>query len=161
MEIDFSTAAIGFAAILAFVLPIAFIYSSTQKTKKQAFRLLESLASANNCALLQKEHFASFCMGIDNEKKMFFFVDTEIKSEQSSIVIKLENFNRCVIDKETIEVKSETTTTIEITKLMLRFRGKEGHTDQQVVLYDGEKKAQVFGELQLAERWKKIIDTAI
>jgi hypothetical protein len=158
MKIDFGTAAVGSIATLAFVVPIIMIYLNSKKREKKAFRTLKNLAEKHNGKLNQLDSCADIFIGIDTENKMLFALNLE-ESPENATIIELSEYKSC----QAIETRNEYVLNNEkqtlISKLDLHFVAKNNGRDTKFVLFDLEKKSQLFGELQLAERICKSVNT--
>ena len=152
MKMDLSTLFIGLISTLTFVLPFTLIYLNSKKRNAKAFYQLNKLAEQHNCQMQEKEIFAGLSFGIDTQKKVLFFVDSNENREQSK-VLELENFAKCQINRVVKEFIVNNEKQSIITKIELLFTGKAGTKDEHIEIFDYEKKSQIFGELQLADRW--------
>jgi hypothetical protein len=160
MKMDLSTIAIGVISTLAFVLPFTLMYINTKKRNTKAFEHLNKLAEQQNCVIHEKEVFAGLSLGIDKNKKALFFVNSN-ENQGMTKSIELSNFSKCLINRVNKEFVMNNEKQNIITNIDLIFIGKVGFNDEKIEIFDHEKKSQLFGELQLADRWHSKINAIV
>lgn len=160
MEMDLSTALIGIISVLAFAIPIAVIYINNKKREMKSFQKLHDLAARRNCAIQDKEIFVGMSIGLDKNNTALLFINSNENQEVSQF-INLNNFSKCHVNRSVQEFNVNNDKQSQITKIELHFLGKTGVKDEKIEIFDYEKKSQLFGELQFAERWCSRINSIL
>jgi hypothetical protein len=114
---------------------------------------LQDEAQKVNCTIQEHEFCCNMMIGLDKTNNTIFFIKkTDVKCEQSLIV--LSGIKQC----ELLKTLRSTHEPNQIEKLALNFISKDDKVACVVLnFYDSNERFQMNGELQMIEKWHKII----
>lgn len=155
---DFDSLILGVAFILICASPFVLIYFNGKKTEKRTLQLLSRFATQNNSKLSQSESCGDFAIGLDETLKRLLFVKKNSDNDVS-VCIDLNQMEACIPNTTRIPSKN-TTPTITYVGLGLVPQGNKGK-ETTLIFYDERINTQLTGELQLAEKWSKNINSLL
>lgn len=152
---DFSVLLIGIITISALVLPFVFSYRSDARKAKKNYILFSQLAAEKSLAITQVDVLTNGIIGIDNDKNKLGFAPLDLSFFK---IIELEKVDKCRLrnNSRTVGTKANAYTVTESIELEFNFINKKEQV-YSINFYDASKNFQLRGELQLAEKWQKII----
>jgi hypothetical protein len=141
----------------AFVVPIILMQINRKKKEKKLQNSLKEFAKKHNCQISQLENCRDFVVGVDTQKKQFFYYKpANEKGKEVAKSIDLSGVQSCRVVNYSRSVNNNGTV---IDKLQLGFSPKV-KTKPEILLdfYDAEKNMQMDGELLLLEKWTGILN---
>lgn len=158
MELDFGTIAIGLFSVLACVLPFALDYRSRKNKENYLLQPLKKIAQQQNCQISEYEVGRNFVIGIDKAKNSVFFYKEE-KENAISKSIDLATIQDCKVITSHKTMNHAKGSYKVVIKLELSFISiNQGKTEQTWELYNADISPQLNGEVQLTEKWSKLIN---
>lgn len=156
---DLGVTLIGVLTVALCAMPFIITYRSRKKKEKQFLLSLNEIAKQHDCIITQYEVFGNFTIGIDESKNFVFFVlnaQEELKQQQ---YVDLSTIKTCEITKNH-RLTSKKEKVIDRLSLNLDFVDK---SKPNVILdfYNSDVSYQLNGEIQLAEKWNKLINTML
>lgn len=161
---DSATFIIGAISIAIFILPFAVTRMNRKKQEKQLLQSLSNLAKQHNCKITQHEFCSDFVIGLDeNANSLFFFKrHRQNGNKETAHHINLSEFQNCNIINKNRVVKSNGSDSKVIDRLELSFTPVAKNQPAFLLeLYNSEESFQLVGELQLIEKWSKLINEKI
>lgn len=134
---DSGTLVIGAIMIAICILPFILINNSIKKQKKQLLQALLALSDQKNCKMTQYELGSNLAIGIDENADLLFFFKRLKDKEISQHVNLKDKLELCISPKT------------------------KSRPDIFLEFYNSEENLQLNGELQLIEKWAKIINDQI
>lgn len=158
---DSVTIIIGAVVTALCVLPFIIISRNKKRREKQFLQSLSNIAEKQNCKITLHEFFGDFVIGLDEKANFFFFYK---KMDQIEITehINLAEIQKCkiVTTARTVGEKKDSYTVTD--KLELSFlSGDKSIPNKTIEFYNSQESMQLTGELQLLEKWAKIVDDRI
>jgi hypothetical protein len=155
---DFGVAIIGIITIIICIVPVYLLVRSGQKRKNSMLASLRNSAAAHNCELSSYEFCNDFVIGIDLSRKFVFFHKKSDRTDISQFV-DLNTVLSCQAIKQSSAVQSEAGQMTVFEKLELAFTPRDkGSAESRFGLYDVSHNFHLSGELQLMDKWVKIIN---
>lgn len=157
MDIDLGTAIIGAVLIFICILPFAIMYYKRVKNENKMLQALKEFAEQNKSKIDEHECCGDFIIGFDKDKKQVLFFK-QIKERTLSQLVELSAVKNC-----SVQQKGRAAGAIGVTKQVeLSFSPKDKNKAEiKLPLYEEEVNAQLSGELQLADKWSKTINTLL
>ncbi|MCB0380143.1 MAG: hypothetical protein KDD24_02725 [Flavobacteriales bacterium] len=158
---DLQSIIIGVITIALCFLPYVYFTKKNKKRDQQFFQLLLDKANQLNCNLTTHEVTGNIIIGLDDEKKELFFLKRTRNYERLQHLnlnemkkVKLNNVSRMVGPKESKQKV--------IDKLQLIFTPIDT-TKRDIIFefYNSDETLVMNGELQLIEKWSKILTDKI
>lgn len=145
------------------IVTVPFVLTGYSKKRKNKllFNKLAEIAKNENCTVSQHEFCSNFVIGLDEMANCLFFCK---KVENLEIVksVNLKNYKSCKVfnSNRTISDKSKKENLYVIDKLELIFYPLKNETSEiSLEIYNDEYDSLVLtGELQLAEKWEKLLN---
>jgi len=149
----------GIILLLAFVVPIVFLNKKSSKKGKQFFSELINFALKNNCKLSEHELFNNMALGIDKETHQLYFIKNSANNKIKHKIDLLE-IQKCRIVNTSRNIKYKGENHKVIDRLELGFISRDKSKPEIFLeFYNADiDSAALNGELQLIEKWFKIID---
>lgn len=161
MEIDLGTIIIGIVFILICITPLIIMHINKIRKNNKMLHLLAENAEKNNCKISQYEFYGDFVLGKDNEKDFVFFLKQN-SSETTFQSVDLNEIQACKVAEKARSVKNNKDSTSIIEKLELCFIPKnKDKGETKFELFNELNNVQLTGELQLADKWSKQINTSL
>lgn len=148
------------AAVLVAICAVPFMIMGRNKKKreKQLLQLLFDTASKENCKLTQSEFLNDIAIGLDGiNNKLFFFKKIDaIEVEQH---VSLSEIKNCGLLNSNRPLDTKKNKDIIIEKIGLTFTPiDKNKTNIVFEFFNSEETMLLSGELQLAQKWAKIIN---
>ena len=147
--------------LLIIILPI-YLYQKKQKNKlkKRSSEFL-SVSKKFNLAVDEFDILEHAAVGIDKKRKVLIY-SKEPFSESNTIILEIKKSKKCEIinSSRNIAAKSTSLTVIDKIELLIKFNDPE-HKDCKIEIFNADNSAQLHYEVQLAEKWKSLINAVI
>ncbi len=147
-------------AILAVIciLPFVLMIRNSKKLEKQLLESLSGIAAQQNSTITQHELCGNIAIGLDENTHTFFFFKRG-KNTQTAQHIDLGKFQNCTVvnTRRSFKVAGRNDSVIE--KLELSFLPiVKNKSPLKLEFYNSDESRQLNGELQLVEKWSKILN---
>ncbi len=158
---DLGTLEIAFVLVAICVVPFILMGRNKKKRDKELLQLLFDSAAKENCKITASEHLNDIAIGLDEaNNKLFFFKKIE-KNEIAQHVNLLE-MKSCGILNSNRPMDTKKNKDIIIEKIGLSFTPLEKNKVHTVFeFFNSEETMLLSGELQLAQKWMKIVNTIL
>jgi hypothetical protein len=159
---NLSIALITIVTIAAFVTPLVLITRSRKAKEKRFLQILIEMARKTNSAISDHEYFNNTAIGIDKEAHRLFFMRKTTAGDNNQ-EIDLKEVLRCrmVNTSNTVSHKESTYTVIEKIQLAFTYRDKNKPETTMEFYNNDHDSLTISGELQIAEKWARIINADI
>ena len=154
---DTSTIIIGAILLAICILPFVLISRNRKKKEQELLKSLTNLANEHQSKISQFEVCGDQMIGIDEDTKSIFFIK---QTDKETVVkhVSLSNVQHCELVKTTVNSSGDTI----IDRLELKFVPIDPHQPQYIIeFYNLSERFQLNGELQMIEKWFKIIEDLI
>lgn len=152
---DANTNIIALLLLLLFTFPFLLMTFKAQKKKKENLATLFHLATLHQCKIKEHEVKDDFIIALDSNYSHAFFYKKGIDIDTEEVV-RLEDIEDCKVVKKYNENQKK------IERLELSFYPK--NKTKGVIsfdFFDININKQLTGELQLAEKWSRLINDQI
>ncbi|SFS33154.1 hypothetical protein [Lutibacter maritimus] len=151
---DSSTLIIGLVMVALCTLPFILSGNSRTKNEQKIKNAFFELATKNNTTILQNDIWYKSAIGINTTSNELFFY-RKIKDTETSEIIQLSDYQKCKIMK-----LNDSSNHIELLQLVLT---SSSSNKPEIVLefYNAELNPQLNKEVQLIEKWSKLINDTI
>lgn len=155
---DLGITAIGIITIAACVLPFVAMGRKRKKFTNSLLESLNNLASEHQSKLSEYEFGNDLVLGIDHDTNHFFFYKQNNWIEVAK-TINLAKVKHCssVVKNQTVKTNAEAYRFIEKLEMKFSFKDSNGQ-DVLLEFYSNEVNMQLNNELQLLEKWVKLIN---
>lgn len=161
MDIEWGTVIIGILFLALFALPFVIDQRSRAARKKRVLRSLQELAEQQGCRIDQHELCGDLALGLDEGKNAIFYYRQE-KEGHSSHSAHLAEMRSCKLVNATRNNKHGGGTAALTERVQLSLLPKDqSKAELRLELFDAGSGLQLNGELQVAERWSKVIQDRI
>lgn len=158
---DSGTIIIGAASLIICILPFVFLNQNRKKAEKKRLQFLSDLAARHHCTITRHEFLGPLAIGLDEANKYVFFI-RKLHNEDIAQAVNLASMRGCQIVKNSRTIHNKEGAYLVIDQLGLRFSPSDKNTPETTLeFYNAEVSMQMVGELQMAERWEKIIHERI
>ena len=144
--------------VLSLVLiPIIFLKIASYLRKRKIIRLLNELAQKNNAAIHQYDQWNDSAIGLDKTKKQIFRIRSDKRDLQTQVVdLSQVNKWRVINDNSGAAYKEGYFRVTEGIEIEL---AGANHAGKNIVFYHVASDGPLLAdELQLAEKWYRLID---
>jgi hypothetical protein len=158
---DIINVAVGGVIIASCVLPFVVMGQKGKKNEKKMLQSLRSIAAQNNAQITNYDFAGKFIIGLDEHSNNLFYLKKNQEKEWIQQVY-LKDIKTCKVVNLSRTIKANKSTERVIERLELNFIPIL-QEDKNVVLefYNEEESMQLTGELQLVEKWEKLINEQI
>lgn len=159
---DLGSAIVGIVILLAIATPFVLLNFNSNKKRRLIVRSLTDFAEKNNCRISQFESWNNAIIGIDDQANQLFFIRIG-KDNLTNQHIDLHQVIKCQMQNSvrTINYREGHTKVIDIIKLGLSLKDKN-QPPVFLECYNAQTdNLTLSGELQIAEKWCKIIEQKI
>ncbi len=153
MDLDFGTLFIGVLALLACIAPFALDYRSRKNKEANLLQPLKNFAQQHNAQINDYEVCKDFIIGIDKKENSVFFYKQDNAVLQ---YIDLDTIQTCKVITSHKTMTNAKGNYKVITKLELSFVSTS-KAEQIIEFFNADTSPQLFGEVQVIEKWCKII----
>jgi hypothetical protein len=151
-----STTIIVVVILALFIVPIVFINWNNARLLKQKIVRFRSVGADHQLQLSELDVWGQNGIGIDNVSKCVLFAKN-IGQDEYVEKIDLNKLKKCEVNKVAREMQSASS----IDQINLRLIFKDSNRANMLLeFYTISGNLQINGELQLAEKWEKIINKA-
>jgi len=160
MGMDRATAIVLILTIALLALPFALDYMSRRRKRSGLLKLLHHAARSHQGQLHQHEIAGQVALGLDNEKKLLFFINQQ---EQADTVlhVPLAKVQSCKLLVNDRSVKGELTDArTERVELVFPLKERAGK-EHRLLLYRESLGSLPNGEAQLASNWAALLNAMI
>jgi len=147
---DLATSIIALVLVGICVSPFMIMGLKKVKNKKQQFQNLSRLANENNLTIGQYDVFGNLSIGIDSKNNQLLFFRNDKNHNKIEQCVDISNIKNCSINK------TGTKDVIKQIELCLHTIIKN-QQEINLLFFDNQTEFQLNGQLQLAEKWKNII----
>ncbi len=157
---DTATLTIGLISIAICAMPFVLMSVSKSNKKKYLFNSLSGIAAQQNCELTQYETSGNIAIGMDKSAGVVFFFRKPTDDSRKGIgqFVNLAEVRECKLIKTSAPPMNKNsggkTERLELSFSLLTDNKKEMRWE----LYNADENPQLVGELELAEKWVKIIN---
>ncbi len=149
---------LGIAVLASICLPFAFMIRGQRKRTKKLLNTLDELANKEQSKIGLHEVCGDMAIGFNEEQDKIFFIKN-INENPVESVVDLKKVQQCKFVNTPKAIHGDHGNFNVIDKLLIRFSNKTKESaDASFLIYDSEESLQLSGELQLAEKWEKLIN---
>jgi hypothetical protein len=159
MELDFGTLAIGLFALLCCIVPFVIDYRNRKKKENNLLHSLTKIAQQQNCQINQYDICQKFIIGMDKTKNRVFFYKQE-KDTTVEQFINLADIQTCKIITSHKTMTDARGNYKAVAKLELIFTSNS-KAEQKLEFFNADIFPQFEGEIQLIEKWCKLVTTQL
>lgn len=159
---DSGTIIIAILFILVCSIPFVIMGRNNKKREKQFLRTLSEMADKNNCKLSNHDFLAHAAIGTDFDAKMIFFIK-KVNNIETHQVVTLAEIQSCKLINATRTGSNEDGLFKIIDKLELMLEHCNKNKAKTILEFynAGYSSPTLTGELQLAEKWCKMINDKV
>ncbi|PKP29564.1 MAG: hypothetical protein CVU00_14995 [Bacteroidetes bacterium HGW-Bacteroidetes-17] len=156
---ELGTIITGIILLLVFVLPIVLLNQKRAKDGKQFSSELFDFALKNHCKISEHEFWNNSALGLDKETHQLYFIKNAV-NHKIKLKIDLLEIQKCRIVNTNRNIKYKGENHNVIDKLELAFISRDKSKPEVFMeFYNTDvNNATLSGELQLIEKWFKIIN---
>lgn len=153
------TAITGAIFIAIFMLPFILMLYGRKKKEKHLLQSILNIANKHNCKISQQEISEEFAIGLD-ETLNHLFIFRKTANKEIGQHINLAEIKFCKVIKTTGNISENKENNIKsIDKLDLHFAFLDRkNPDISFTFYDSEENFGLNGEIQIIEKWAKIVN---
>jgi hypothetical protein len=138
--------------------PLLFISRNRKKREKKMLQLVADIAQKHGGTIVYHDFCGDFVIGFDNVKSLVFFYKKE-ENKQLEQYVNLADFQKCTIINVGKSVVNKLGNYKVIDLLALNFVPQlKTKNEVRFEFYNAEKNTQISGELQLIEKWSKMLN---
>jgi hypothetical protein len=155
---DLGTLIIAAVLVAICIVPFLIMGRNKKKRDKQLLQLLFDTASKENCKITQSEFLNDIAIGLDGiNNKLFFLKKIDaIEVEQHVSLLEIKN---CGLLNSNRPLDTKMNKGVIIEKIGLTFTPNDKNKTNIVFeFFNSEETMLLSGELQLAQKWEKIIN---
>jgi hypothetical protein len=155
---DLGTLEIALVLVAICVVPFILMGRNKKKRDKQLLQLLLNSATKENCKITQSEYLNDIAIGLDEaNNKLFFF--KKIEENEIAQHVNLLEMKSCGILNSNRPLDSKKHKDVIIEKIGLSFTPIEKNKTHTIFeFFNSEETMLLSGELQLAQKWAKIVN---
>jgi hypothetical protein len=156
---DLGTIIITLLFIAIVTVPFVLTGYSRKRKKKNLFRRLTEMVENEGCAITRHEFCADFVIGLDGMANRLFFYK-KVENLEIAKSVNLREYRSCKVFNSNRTVGEKREKYYIIDKLELTFFPAEKRAPEiSIELYNDEYDSLTLsGELQLAEKWEKLLN---
>lgn len=140
------------------ILPFALLSRSIKKKKKELLKSVAAIATQFNSTIKKCDFGGQFAIALDESTNFVFFAK-RAKDEIISQHVNLKEIKDCKPVNTIITTKVNNGYDKEIDRLELQFLSNtKKNSDTLLELYNSDQNVLLSGELQIMEKWSKIIN---
>lgn len=157
MEVDMGTVITGIIFLALFALPFVLDRRSRARKKKLALLALQQLALQHQCRIDHHELCGTVALGLDKGKNAIFYLRQE-KEGQTTLFAHLAEMRNCTLVGAASRTKQAGSAIATTDRVQLTLLPKDASkAELRLEIFDAGSGLQLNGELQVAERWLKLI----
>ncbi len=154
---DLGTTLIGAIILIICLLPFILMGISRRKREKQLLQTLVDYAKQNGGNITQHETTGDFIIGMDEKTNAVFFYKKN-KNAETTQHLHLADYKKCSVVSTTRDFNnSKVIDTVELSFIPI----EKSKPIEELLLFNTKENLQLSGELQLAEKWAKLVNSKI
>jgi hypothetical protein len=156
---DLGTIIITLIFIAIVTAPFLITGYSRKRVKKYLFGRITEMAESEDCTISQHEFCSDFVIGLDGMANHLFFYK-KVENLEFTKSVNLRKFKSCNLISTNRNITDKKKKLYVVDKLELSFYPVEKGTPEiSIELYNDEyDRLTLTGELQVAEKWKKLLN---
>ncbi len=152
---------IGVVLTSVCIIPFVLIKQNRKRKEKKLLKILHGMAAEQQCYIDHHEVLGEMAIGMDSERRFVFFFKANDNTLQTHF-INLAEIRTCRAGNASKAVSSKDSHFSVIDKVQLFFTPVvKNKTELVWTFYDAEESTQLFGELEMVEKWEKLINNVI
>ena len=151
---------IGLVLLAMSILPIYLFNLSRKRKQKKTMELLSNMAGAHNCRISAYDILGDLIIGWDESKKFVFYF-RKANDVTSELYVDLATVKGCKVINTTRTIKHKDGNEKVTERVELGFSPANGGNEVKWEFFNEEINTQLNGELQLAEKWSKMINNLL
>lgn len=157
---DSNSLIIGLILLAMSVLPIYFFNLSRKRKQQKVLQSLNNIAGVHNCRISAYDICGDLVIGWDETNKFVFYLRkaNEITSE---LYVDLATVKGCKVINTARTIKHKDGNQKVTEKVELSFTPLNAGNEVKWEFYNEEVNTQLNTELQLAEKWSKLINNQL
>ncbi len=158
---DLGTLEIALVLVAICIVPFIILGKNNKKRDKQLLQSLLDSASKEDCKITQSEYLNDVAIGLDEtNNKLFFF--KKIESTEIAQHVNLLEMKSCGILNSNRPMNSKKHKDIIIEKIGMSFTPLDKNKAHEIFeFFNSEETMLLSGELQLAQKWVKIVNNLL
>jgi hypothetical protein len=159
---DIGTSITAILIVLACIIPFVIMSKINARREKQFLQPLFNLAQHYQSRLSQYDTWNNTAVGIDYNTGIVFFFKN-VNNTRMSLQVNLSTIKKCRVIKVAKTINDGQDNFLGVAKLALGFEHKDtSKADALLEFYNADSaEAGLTGELQLVEKWRRLIDNKI
>ena len=155
---DSVTLIIGAVVIALCTLPFVFMGRKKRKHENELKQAFSGLVMKENCTPGESEILGDYIIGADQLFRFFFFYK-KAETGENACRVKLSEIRSCKMSSVGHTVGDKGNSILVTDKLNLVFNPIDKNQPSVVLeLFNSDESMQLNGEIQLAEKWEKLIN---
>lgn len=143
------------------IMPFVLLKQSRKRKEKKLLKILHDMAAEQQCHIDQHEVLGEMALGMDSVRRFVFFFKANNSTMQTNF-INLAEIRTCRTGNASKAVSSKDNHFSVIDKVQLIFTPVvKSKPEIAWTLYDAEESTQLFGELEMTEKWETLINKAL
>lgn len=143
--------------IAVLLIPVVLSFSKSKGKKAQLTKTLNEIAGEHKTSISTFDNSRGMAFGLTENNSNFVFYKKDEDNSEQKFFISLRDVKSCELIKT-----SSSSGSGGVGKLSLRFISRDkSQPDVSVGFYDSSEHFQIVDELELAEKWKQKIESAI
>ncbi len=158
---NLETTIIGAIMLVLFIVPFVFLSGSTKSKEKKLLQSLSAIAGKHNCKVTQHQVSREQIIGLDESANFVFFYK-KVNGKEIVQHINLSEIQHCSVINLNRTFKNKKSSQQVIDKLGLNFIPVDKSKPETLLeFYTSENNQQLNGELDLIEKWAKIVNNKL
>ncbi|UBM58672.1 hypothetical protein LAG90_17875 [Marinilongibacter aquaticus] len=156
---NLGTIIFGLVATAFCVLPFVLMSRNRKKKETELVDGLMTLAVSLGSTVAEYDCGIDFAIGVSEERDYLFFWKKKGQVADGQLV-RLSTVADCTVRSQRHTVQNQNITSAVIDRLELVFEYKDKKVaPERLVFFDHHERLQLTGELQLVEKWEKIVSS--
>lgn len=155
---DLGSILVGTILTAICILPFVLLHLRAVKLKRQKMKMLLEIAHAHGSTIDQYDFFGDAMIGMDPEHTHVFFVRHQ-NTQAVSEVVRLDGIAKCKYTKSNRTASSNNGNIAALSRIDLCFVPVNTNVPEtKLELFNERLKPMVSNELEIAEKWSKLIN---
>lgn len=152
---------IGVVLTSVCIIPFVLIKQNRKRKEKKLLKIIHDMAAEQQCHIDHHEVLGEMAIGMDSVKRFVFFFKANDNTLQTHF-INLAEIRTCRAGNASKAVSSKDSHFSVIDKVQLIFTPVvKSKPEVAWNLYDAEESTQLFGELEMVEKWVALINNTL
>ena len=151
---DLPSLYIGIAIIALILLPFFFVSRKQKKQEKLVLKQFIEHGFKYGIELTETEQWSDRILGVDTLKRKIIFRHYT-HEEMNETLVDLNKHSQAILEKSMLG-NEDTSTAFDT--ILVRLKSKTGREDEIISFFKSETDSIMYFELQLAEKWVKLIN---